>query len=359
MFQLHYNDQIFQTKEDFEGMDLELPAFAKAAFSFCEAWLSDKTYFSQQTSGSTGTPKTIEISREQMMESAKATGSFFKTNSNTKLLCCLNPEYIAGKMMLVRAMVWDCPIWLVEPHSNPFLDLPEVFLPDFVALVPLQVEEILNNPKTSPALKKVSNLIIGGAPISEGLKSRLIANGIPAWQTYGMTETVSHVALARIEEGETTYQTLAGVEIGQDERGAVWTKSLMSGQERIQTNDLVELKSSTSFIWLGRADFVINSGGLKLHSELLEKKSEALIAEFFPGCRYFFLGEKDEKLGERLVLLIEKTEPNEELAKLLQEKMRNVFGKFETPKKIYFIPSFVHTESGKINRDLTFKQLQI
>lgn len=291
-----------------------------------------------------------------MLESAKATGAFFKANSDFKLLCCLNPEYIASKMMLVRAMVWDCPIWLVEPKSNPLAELADNFIPDFVALVPLQVEAIVSQPETLRSLQKVSNLIIGGASISEKLKSQLLENNLSAWQTYGMTETVSHIALAKIEIGELLYQTLQNVEIGQDKRGAIWIKSPMSGEERIQTNDLVKLETETSFHWLGRADFVINSGGVKLHPEVLEHISEALITEFFPACRYFFFGEKDEALGERLVLILEKTEPDEELAKLLQSKMKDVLGKFKTPKKIYFLPSFVQTESGKINRALTFNQ---
>jgi O-succinylbenzoic acid--CoA ligase len=357
MFQLNFDQLIFQSKEDFEGINPELPHFAKAAVAFCKAWLYDENNFYQQTSGSTGSPKTIEIIRLQMLESAKATGVFFNTNSKTKLLCCLNPEYIAGKMMLVRAMVWDCPIWLVEPKSNPFLDLPEDFLPDFVAMVPLQIEACLRDSQALIKLKKVSNLIIGGAPISQKLKSQLIEKNLSAWQTYGMTETVSHIALAKIEDAELEYQTLPGVEIGQNERGAIWIKSPMSGPEKIQTNDLIGLTSQTSFNWLGRVDFAINSGGVKIHPELLEQKIENLVAEFFPESRYLLYGEKDEKLGERLVLIIETSKPNVELAKLLQSKLENELGKYQAPKSIYFLPSFVQTESGKINREKTYNQL--
>ncbi len=357
MFQLHFRNQIFQSKADFERVDQTLPAFAKAAFSFCKVWLSNENNFSQQTSGSTGTPKIIEISRQQMLQSAEATGAFFKTNSDTKLLCCLNPEYIAGKMMLVRAMVWNCPIWLVEPKSNPFSDFADDISPDFLAMVPLQVEACLEDPQALDKLKKVSHLIIGGAPISQKLKSQLIENQLTAWQTYGMTETVSHIALAKIDSGDLEYQTLPGVEIGQDNRGAIWIKSPMSGPEKIQTNDLVEMTSSTSFRWLGRVDFVINSGGVKLHPELLEQQSEAIMNALFQGSRYFFFGEKDEKLGQKLVLLIETSVPSVELAKLLQSKLESELGKYHAPKTIYFLPAFVQTESGKINREKTFNQL--
>lgn len=183
--------------------------------------------------------------------------------------------------MLVRAMVWDCPIWLIEPKSNPFSDLDNDISPDFVAMVPLQVETCLGDPKALIKLKKISHLIIGGAPLSQSLKSQLIENKISAWQTYGMTETVSHIALAKIDKGELEYQTLPNVEIGQDSRGTIWIKSPMSGPEQIQTNDLVELTSETSFKWQGRVDFVINSGGVKFHPELLEKQSEVIIDAFF------------------------------------------------------------------------------
>jgi o-succinylbenzoate---CoA ligase len=357
MFQLHFNNQNFQRKEDFEIENKGFPDFVETAFTFCKAWLSGLEIFIQQTSGSTGSPKKMELMRAQMLASAQATGDFFGTNPETRLLCCLNPQYIAGKMMLVRAMVWECPIWLVEPKSNPFQDLPKDFSLDFIAMVPLQVETCLEDFQTLVKLKKVSNLIIGGAPISEKLKISLLNNLIPAWQTYGMTETVSHIALAKIGTGDLHYQTLPGVEIGQDSREALWVKSPMSGTDKIQTNDLVKITSKTSFHWLGRADFVINSGGIKLHPELLEQKSESLIREFFPDSRFFFFGEKDEILGEKLVLILEKNEPNEELAKLLQERMKSRLGNFETPKKICFLPSFIETESGKINRLMTLQQL--
>ncbi|RIW15101.1 acyl-CoA synthetase [Algoriphagus lacus] len=355
MFQLTFQNQSLSNLQDFE-LDLSgLPPFAQAAISFCMAWLSGQQEFSQFTSGSTGLPKKIELNRSQMIASAKATGAFFKTNSKTKLLCCLNPEYIAGKMMLVRSMVWNCPVVLVEPSADPLKGLKENF--DFVAMVPLQVEKSLQVIDETNSLKSFENLIIGGAPISDSLKRNLVDQGIHAWQTYGMTETVSHIALAKIEEGPLEYQTLSGVEIGQDDRGTLWIKSPMSGLEKIQTNDLIELKSETSFFWLGRADFVVNSGGIKLFPELLEQKSEAFIQEVFPDCRYFFLGEKDPTLGEKLVLVLETKSPDQKKAEVLRNRLKSILEKFEVPKEIYFSKGFELTESGKIDRNQTFAKL--
>lgn len=354
MFQLHIANQIFAQPIDFEGDFSGFSEMENAALDFCKAWLSGQKNFVQQTSGSTGIPKKIELTREQMQASAAATGAFFQTHTEKQLLCCLSPEYIAGKMMLVRAMVWGCPIWLVEPSGNPLEGLD--FIPDFVAMVPMQVEKASTNPKSLVILKKVENLIIGGAPISETLKKQLLKNQISAWQTYGMTETVSHVALAKITDESLVYQTLPGVEIGQDEREALWVKSPMSGAHPIQTNDLVELISRTSFRWLGRADFVVNSGGIKLHPELLEGKAEAAVQALFPGSRFFFIGEKDEKLGERLVLVLESPENKEKSAALLKQ-LEAVLGKYEVPKKILFRSAFVETSSGKVNRRLSFEGL--
>ena len=356
MFQLHFDNQVCRDLGDFERDLGALPDFAHVAFTFCHAWLSGEETFVQQTSGSTGVPKKIEVSREQMLASAQATGAFFNTNQSSRLLCCLSPEYIAGKMMLVRAMVWDCPIWLVEPSGNPLEAIG--FDPDFVAMVPLQVEKALENPKSLATLRRVKHLIIGGASISKKLKSEMIEHSINAWQTYGMTETVSHIALAKITKGDLLYQTLPGVVIGQDERGALWVKSPMSGSEKIQTTDLVELKSENSFLWLGRADFVVNSGGIKLHPEILEKKTESVVHEFFPDSRFFFFGESDERLGQKLVLILE-SEQNFEKSKELIETFENNLGRFEVPKEIYFSKGFTLTPNGKINRNQTFENLWI
>ncbi len=354
MFQLTFENQLVRNLSDFELNLSDLPPFTRAAFSFCREWQSGKEDFAQYTSGSTGQPKAIQLSRIQLIESAKATGAFFHTNSDTKLLCCLNPEYIAGKMMLVRALVWDCPIWLVEPSSNPLKELD--FVPDLVAMVPLQVEKSLQDPDSLSKLKQIPHLLIGGAAISEKLKQDLHEAGIQAWQTYGMTETVSHIALAKIHLGNLNYQLLPGVQIGTDDRGTLWVKSPMSGPDKIQTNDLIELNSENSFYWLGRIDFMVNSGGVKLHPELIEQKAEKAIQDLFQSSRFFFFGEKDTLLGERLVLIIEHS-PDPEAAQKLMQKLSTVLGKYEVPKAIYFNPTFALTPNGKVNRRETYQNL--
>ncbi|MEB2779855.1 AMP-binding protein [Algoriphagus sp. C2-6-M1] len=355
MFQLTFGNHTFQTKEDFELENNDFPDFAKAGIQFCHEWLSGQNSFVQQTSGSTGTPKKLEITRSQMIASVKATQTYFETNENTLLLCCLDPNYIAGKMMLVRAMVWNSPILITEPKSNPLLEVRNI--PDFVAMAPIQAEGSLQDKTSFEKLKRIKHLIIGGAPVSSGLKNQLIANAIQAYQTYGMTETVSHIALAKIELGELIYSMLPGVEFGLDERNTLWVKSAASNNEVVQTNDLVEMIDQHSFRWLGRTDFVINSGGVKLHPELLELKAESTVHSLFPNSAFFFFGIKDEKLGEKLCLVLESNDTSHESSTKLQQALLEVMDKYEVPKNTFIVPSFSRTSSGKINRPKTIELL--
>jgi O-succinylbenzoic acid--CoA ligase len=289
-----------------------------------------------------------------MEASAAATGAFFGTTTREHLLCCLNPAFIAGKMMLVRAMVWNCPITLVEPSANPLLGLEEQFT--FVALVPLQVEAGLAEEKSRKLLQSIPHVLIGGAALPHKIQQGLVQQGIRAWQSFGMTETVSHIALAPIEEGELVYQALPGVEIGVSENQCLWIQSPMSGSEKIQTNDTIELRSKNTFAWIGRTDFVVNSGGIKLFPEQLERRIAPLLEETCPGCTYFLYGEKDSRLGEQLVLYVEQT--GEEKRRLaLEAGLKQILGKYEVPKKIYFKAAFAYTPTRKINRHATAASL--
>jgi O-succinylbenzoic acid--CoA ligase len=289
-----------------------------------------------------------------MEASAAATGAFFGTSTPGHLLCCLNPAFIAGKMMLVRALVWDCPITLVEPSANPLLSLAEQFT--FVALVPLQVEAALAEEKSRKLLQSIPHVLIGGAALPHKTQQGLVQQGIRAWQSFGMTESVSHIALAKIGEGELVYQALPGVAIGINEKHCLWIQSPMSGTERIQTNDTIELRSKNTFAWLGRADFVVNSGGIKLFPEQLERRIAPLLEEICPGSAYFLFGENDSRLGEQLVLYVEGT--REETKRLsLEVGLGQILGKYEVPKKIYFKPAFAYTPTRKINRHATAASL--
>ena len=349
MFELRYQSYYYGKNQALPNLE-EFPEFAQVAFAFCRDWLAGQETFTQQTSGSTGAPKLQVLSRTQMEASAAATGAFFGTSTPGHLLCCLNPAFIAGKMLLVRAMVWDCPITLVEPSANPLLGLEEQF--SFIALVPLQVEAALAEEKGRKLLQSIPHVLIGGAALPHKIQQELVQQGIQAWQSFGMTETVSHIALAPIEAGELVYQALPGVSIGVNEQDCLWILSPMSGPEKIQTNDTIELRSKNTFTWLGRADFVVNSGGIKLFPEQLERRIAPLLEETCPGSAYFLFGEKDNRLGEQLVLYVEGTaEEKRRLA--LEAGLGQILGKYEVPKKIYFKAAFAYTPTKKINRPAT------
>ncbi|MDA0314452.1 MAG: AMP-binding protein [Bacteroidetes bacterium] len=354
MFQLRYQSNILsRTQTAFPNLE-ELPDFAQEAFMFCKDWLAGKDKFLQATSGSTGTSKIQEITRQQMEASAKATGAFFGANPEFKLGCCLNPAYIAGKMMLVRAIVWNCEIRLVEPSADPLTTEETSF--DMVAMVPLQVEKSLSSLSSLGKLKSIKVVLIGGAPLSDSLQLALSRERIAAWQTFGMTETLSHFALAKIGEGELVYRCLPDVQIGLTEEGTLWVQSPMSGEKKLDTKDKIELRSKNSFIWLGRADFMVNSGGFKLFPEQLEKKISLWMEENYPHIPYFFFGEVEDRLGERLVLYVEGEQSDVNL-EMLEGELKKLLGKFEVPKEIYLLPRFAYTPNGKINRPVTAKRI--
>lgn len=352
MFQLRYQSYIFDNRQNSFPSLKTLPGGVQLAISFCTDWLAGKESFLQTTSGTTGMPKEVWLSRQQLEASAAATGAFFGADASFSLLCCLNPAFIAGKMMLVRALVWNCKVTLIEASSDPLAGLKEPF--SLIAMVPLQVATSLAHVDRLPQLQALKALLVGGAPLPYAVQEEISKHGIAAWQTFGMTETVSHFALAKITKEELVYHCLPGVQIGLDEEDNLWVQSPMSGTGKIATRDKIELRSKNSFVWLGRADFRVNSGGIKLFPEQLEQKVAQLMHALLPGVAYFFYGEIDPLLGEQLVMYLE-TSPNSPSLLNLEKELRAQVGKYEVPKVIYIRPSFVYTPTGKINRTATAK----
>ncbi|WP_339922061.1 AMP-binding protein [uncultured Cyclobacterium sp.] len=332
-----------------KGDEKQLPDLYKEAFNFCWEWLNGKEAYTLQTSGSTGPPKNVFVSRSQLVESAKATKLFFGFKEGCKMLCCLDTSKIAGKMMLVRAMEWKGDLRVVPPESNPFKGRMNDFF-DFVALVPLQVEKTLGSPNGIKALEQIQNIIIGGAPISNQLREKV--NCLPGrvFQTYGMTETVSHIALANLKEnGALLYKALPGVALKVDNHNRLLIHAPMGGRSWLQTNDVVSLQNDNTFLWKGRADNVINSGGVKLHPEEIAIEIEGLMYQYFPGRLFFLTGTNDKSLGESLTLVIEGEEALE-IATLFLDKAKKLLPKYHNPKLILFISEFKVTVSGKIDQ---------
>ena len=319
-----------------EGLEYE-----KAIGNFLMDWLDDSDSLEVLTSGSTGVPKTIALKKEHMVNSALATGAFFNMGPGTKALLCLSSEHIAGKMMLVRAMVLGWEIDTVEPSSNPLQFSSKHY--DFVAMVPLQVKCSKLN------LNQIDTLIIGGAPISPELKSDLKKVNTRVFETYGMTETITHIAVKELAKGseDFNFKSLPDVVLSKDHRDCLVIKAPKVSDTVIVTNDLVNLISSTEFKWLGRYDNVINSGGVKIIPELLENKLSSLIKS-----RFFVAGIPDPNLGQKLILVVEGNVDGNQLS--IDIKSHSSITKFEIPKEIFSVPQFVETTSGKVNRNETF-----
>lgn len=311
-------------------------AFEQDFADFILNWFDDKAYFEVQTSGTTGKPKVIQVTKQAMVNSAIATGIFFNLKPRDKALNCLPVKYIAGKMMLVRAFVLGLDIDFMAPSSNPLKDNQTEY--DFAAMVPLQVENALVQ------LHQIKTLIIGGAKVNPTLEEKLINNPCESYETYSMTETVTHIAAKRI--GEKAFTILPNVTIAQDNRDCLVISAPNLNVENIVTNDVVEIVSKNQFIWLGRFDNVINSGGIKLIPEQIEEKLSGSISN-----RFFVAGVPDEKLGEKLILVIEGNPFH------LEDTVFSVLDKYEKPKSIHFVPTFTETETGKIKRNEILKSL--
>ncbi len=322
--------------------------YEESVGSFLIDWLNDKSYVTVKTSGSTGAPKAIKIKKIHMFNSAKATSKHFKLPEKTTALLCLPADFIAGKMMLVRALVLGWHIDMAQPTSNPLDTVYRRY--DFCAMTPFQLDNSLSR------LHLLSKLIVGGGAISETLKKRLHGISTKVYETYGMTETVTHIAARRVnpkkkKEGDIPFKALSKVSVYTDDRGCLVIKAPLVSSDPVITNDLVTLETYKKFIWLGRVDNVINSGGIKLYPEQIEHKLSSMI-----HVPFFVAGIPDDSLGEKLALFVEQ---EEEFAFAKAEYDLTEFEKYEIPKTIFSIPRFERTVNGKLQRGQTvYKMLK-
>lgn len=277
-----------------------------------------------------------------MVQSALNTLSYFNLQVEDSLCLVLPSTYIAGKMMIVRALVGGLNIITAPTSSTPFTHPLPAF--NFTALVPNQIENFIKHTKIT---KNSCNILVGGGIISSVLMEKIQQSHLSFYQSYAMTETASHVAIRPINSSNATngYSALPGISFSVNNRNCLIVKSNFLDLPSYTTNDIVELISPTSFIWNGRIDNIINSAGLKLNPELIEHKLCTIIKE------RFYIGKKeDDVFGQKIVLVMEADESIIHTKKLMG-KMKDILNKHEVPKEIIRVKHFKETPTGKILRE--------
>jgi len=300
---------------------------------FLAEWHNDSPTLLVHTSGSTGHPKPMLVEKRRMEASARITCEFLGLHEGDTALLCMSLDYIAGKMMVVRSLVCGLRLISVSPSGLPYWEGTI----DFAAMVPLQVWNLLHNTEGRERLKQIRNLIIGGGAIDEALELELQDFPNTVWSTYGMTETLSHIALRRLNgvEHSLFYKPFNDVTVSLNEEQCLVINAPAVCDRTLITNDIAEL-SEQGFRILGRKDNVICSGGIKIQIEEVER-----LLRPYLSTPYIITRARDEKFGEVVVLLIEGTSDD------AQQICHRVLPKYWQPRRIVNVPHIPMTETGK------------
>ncbi|GAA4354810.1 AMP-binding protein [Hymenobacter saemangeumensis] len=339
-------------------LDAPVNGYEARVLDFVRQWLNGVQEFGLRTSGSTGAPQLIQLRRRQLEASARRTGDFFDLGPGDRALVCLNCEYIGGLMMLVRGLERQMHLTIVEPQADPLALVPADAAFDFAAFVPLQLRTLLDGGQT-PRLNRMKTILVGGATVETSLQKAIQPLTVPVYHTYGMTETCSHVALRRLNgaDASQSYRVLTGIAAGVDARGCLTLRGDVTDDQLIVTNDRVNLLDAHSFEWLGRADFTINSGGVKVQAEKVELVLEVALAEIGLSRRCFVAGRPDERLGEQVTAYVEGPALSAGQEKQLQALLQERLSKYEQPRQLVYVPGFRTTATGKLDRPATLRGL--
>ena len=333
-----------------------LNAFEEKVKSFALAWLSDKQEFEFQTSGSTGNPKKIIFTRQQMQASARLTQQTFDLKPGQNALLCLDPDFVAGKMMMVRALEIGMNLIVVEPSANPLEELAFQQPIELAAFVPYQLSAILKNHNTQEKLNNMAKAILGGAASSQALIEDLQDCSTQFYETYGMTETLTHVAIRKLNPPEEAFQTLPGVTVWLNQNMCLSMQLDHLGIDCIETHDIAQLLTPNTFIVTGRYDHVINTAGIKVSPEMLESKIKDIMQQHFNDCAFFIGGVKDNQFGEKVVLFVEHALISDSVKSLVINQIKQVLKSYEVPKAIIAVPAFKRTDMGKVKRQETISE---
>jgi O-succinylbenzoic acid--CoA ligase len=318
-----------------------------SVFTFSLDWLNGKTNFEFQTSGSTGKPKILNVSKAQIVSSVESTASFFDLRKGDKVFLCLNTNYTGGKMMLARAIHLQLEVHIVLP-TNLNIELRDSY--KLASFVPNQLYSIFESKQCEKYLSNFENILIGGASVNNYLLEKIKRiKKTKMYETFGMTETLSHIALKLLntENSSTIFEVLPKIEIKTDEFDCLMVISKVTNNEWIQTKDVIKLVDSHHFEWKGRLDNVVNSGGIKIYPEEVESLIAPILYSLNFNNHFFLTTIEDEKLGEKLVMVMEGEGFDTE--NLLQT-LKQFLPKFHAPLATIFKTRFERTLSGKIIR---------
>ena len=317
-------------------------ALTTDVLSFLELWDTDSGMFTIMSSGTTGEVREMSFTKQALIASANITLTTFDLKAGDLVLQALPMSFVAGKMMLVRAIIGKLKIVIIKPSSKPLKELKGEF--KFAAFTPHQVQNILS--ESPEKLNLFSIIIIGGSKVDRDLEDRLASYDTRCYETFGMSETLTHVAIRQVngEKRSQNFRVLRDFKWEITTKGCLQLSADHLNDSPIVTKDLIERIDEDHFLWLGREDNVINTGGIKVYPETIERKLSGSIKQPFIVSKM-----KDDKLGEKVIIYFEErykeyfeSNPPEYLE----------LSVFERPKEIKFIDRFPRNKNGKIIRAL-------
>ena len=310
---------------------------------FLSEWFDDNDTVQVHTSGSTGTPKPLRVEKQRMMQSAMLTVSFLELTENDTALLCMPLKYIAGKMVVVRALVAGLNLLPVTPSGHPLAQRSTA--PVFAAMIPMQVYNTLQVAEEKECLRQIRHLIIGGGAIDASLGKQLLSFPHAVWSTYGMTETLSHIALRRLNGPEASdwYTPFPHVRLSLSAENTLTIQAPAVCPDILTTNDICEFNAQGQFRILGRKDNTLNTGGVKVQIEEVENALKSFLATPFQ-----ITAVPDPKFGERIVLLLE--DEHGTCPKTALRKAFDCLPPYWRPKQIFRIRQLPQTGTGKPDR---------
>ncbi|MDA8692658.1 AMP-binding protein [Saprospiraceae bacterium] len=340
------NNKKYTTESFLERFENSTEQYLNNICSLIRHWNDESNKIDITTSGSTSTPKTISLDKSSIKASALGTQAYFGYKDNDNALLCLPVKYIGGMMMLIRSLISNLNLYIVDPSLNPLSQLKSKI--QFAPMTPAQL--ITSIKKNKSKIENIDKILLGGGPVSVALLDQISNLKSKVYHSFGMTETISHIAIKELNyhTKDETFFALNGVQLSIDDHSCLVIEAGYL-KNKVITNDVVELINEEQFIWKGRRDNVINSGGVKLYPEVIEHKLSKVINE-----KYFITGIDDDILGQKLCLVLETNKEIDHQSYI--NRISKYLDRFEIPKAVYCVKQFAKTETGKVIRKKTLNR---